>query len=150
MSNISLSEYAGIWYQIAAFPNEFTFDKAFNTTATYTVTPDGIHVLNTHYLLASDGSLLRVDAEGTAISKSHDNRRLAVRFDEAMPYITNYIIEAIDPQYTFSVVTNPQRDHLYILSRYSVITMKDYTHLTNNLALSGFDVSKLIPTTHFL
>jgi apolipoprotein D and lipocalin family protein len=61
--SVDLNRYAGKWYEIARLPNRFQRDCAGNTTATYTLRPDGkITVLNE--CRKADGQ--RKSARGTA------------------------------------------------------------------------------------
>ncbi len=150
MDKISLERYSGLWYQIAAYPTPYTPATAFNVTAQYTLTGDGMKVDNSCYVVTSDGSVVRIQSIGYAVPASEDNRTLIVRFDESQPAIPNYKIYGINPDYTYAIITNPEKDNLFILSRIPVITMSDYLHVTNNLAVDGFDVSRIALTPQLI
>lgn len=150
MDKISLEQYSGFWYQIAAYPTPFTPANAFNVTAEYTLLLESLKVVNSCYVVASSGEMLRIQNEGVAISASDDNRTLIVKFDEQQPSIPNYVIEGVDPNYSFAVVTSPQKDALYLLSRYPAIELSEYIVLTERLASLGYDVSKLVLTPQLL
>lgn len=146
MNRISLQNYSGLWYQIAAYPSWFYTESMYSVTAEYKLEGNTVVVKNTAYQLASDGSEIKIEANGIATPLSDDNRTLSVRFNELQPVVPNYTIEAIDPKYTYVVVSNPERDALYILYRAPIMSREDYTHITTNLASMGFDVVKLRPT----
>lgn len=150
MDRISLYNYSGTWYQISAYLSWFYNESMYNVTAEYRLEGDEIIIKNTAFQVVSDGSEIKIEAHATAVSVSEDNRTLSVRFNETVLYISNYTIEAIDPEYTYAVVSNPEKDSLCILYRNPIMSKSDYSHITTRLADMGFNVTKLHPTCHFL
>jgi apolipoprotein D and lipocalin family protein len=140
---VDLKRYAGKWYEIARLPNRFQRDCASNTTATYTLRPDGkITVLNEcrtagGRLKAAKGTARVADAKGP-------NTKLKVTF--FWPFSGNYWIIDLDPEYKWAVVGEPGRDYLWILSREPRLDASLYRQLVERSKQRGFDTEKLLKT----
>ena len=83
VDKVDLSRYAGTWYEVAHFANEFQRDCVGDVIATYTLRPDGdITVVNK--CRKADGTLN--DAEGVArlAGEEKNNAALEVRFAPAI------------------------------------------------------------------
>lgn len=87
---LDLARYMGTWHQIALLPNWFQRRCAADTTATYSLNPDGtVRVLNR--CRKADGEL--IEAEGQARRNARYDRpgilqvRFAPRFLSALPFV---------------------------------------------------------------
>ena len=111
---MDLARYAGKWYEIARLPNRFQRDCAANTTATYTLRPDGkITVVNE--CRKADGRTKSAKGTARVADPKGPNTKLKVTF--FWPFSGNYWIIDLDPEYRWVVVGEPGRDYLWILSR---------------------------------
>ncbi len=141
--SVDLTRYAGRWYEIARLPNRFQRDCASDTTATYTLRPDGkITVLNECRTAAG-----RVkSAKGTArvADSKGPNTKLKVTF--FWPFSGNYWIIDLDPEYRWAVVGEPGRDYLWILSREPQLDAELYHQIVERAKQRGFDTGKLVKT----
>jgi apolipoprotein D and lipocalin family protein len=152
VDDVDLSRYAGSWYEVARFPNKFQKKCVGDVTATYTLRSDGsINVVNK--CREADGKWN--DAEGVAKldREVNSNAALQVRFAPAflslLPNVWgDYRIIGLDPDYRWSVVGEPKREYLWILSRTPEMSEKDYSRATAIAEANGFDVSKLVRTPH--
>ena len=82
-TSIDLSKYAGKWYEIARLPNRFQKKCAGDTTATYTLRPDGrVGVLNE--CRRSDGRVASVRGTARAADSGGPNTKLKVSLSKAM------------------------------------------------------------------
>jgi apolipoprotein D and lipocalin family protein len=141
--SVDLGRYAGKWYEIARLPNRFQRDCAGDTTATYTLRPDGkITVVNE---CRTPGGRTK-SAKGTAriADASGPNTKLKVTF--FWPFSGNYWIIGLDPEYRWAVVGEPGRDYLWILSREPRLDAALYGQIIERVSSQGFETAKLIKT----
>lgn len=146
---LDVPRYMGTWYEIAKYPNRFQKNCAADTTATYSLQNDGrVRVVNR--CRRQDGS--EDVAEGVARQTGGaTSPRLEVRFAPAilsfLPQVWgDYWVIKLDERYQLSVVSEPKREYLWILSRTPRVDPAAYQALLDELAGRGFDVSKLVPT----
>jgi apolipoprotein D and lipocalin family protein len=141
--SVDLTRYAGKWYEIARLPNRFQRDCAGNTTATYTLRPDGkITVLNE--CRKADGR--QQSAKGTArvADAKGPNTKLKVTF--FWPFSGDYWIIDLDPEYRWAVVGEPGRRYLWVLSREPQLDAALYQQIVERAKQRGFDTGKLLKT----
>lgn len=143
--SVDLARYVGKWYEIAHLPAWFQRDCTGDTTATYTLRPDGrITVLN--QCRKADGKMKSAKGVAKLASKTGPNSKLKVTF--FWPFYGDYWILDLDPEYRWAVVGEPNRKYLWILSREPELDRAVYEQLVARAAKQGFDVSRLIATRH--
>jgi apolipoprotein D and lipocalin family protein len=137
---IDLSKYAGKWYEIARLPNRFQKKCAGDTTATYTLRPDGrIGVRNE--CRERDGRLRSI--EGTA-RPAGPNTKLKVTF--FWPFRGDYWILDVDPEYRWALVGEPRRRYLWVLSREPRLETGVFERLLDRARQEGYDLERLLRT----
>lgn len=155
--SVDLARYMGHWYQIAFYPNAFQKQCVGNVTADYRLLPYGqVEVINR--CSKADGTT--DEAKGRArlqqarlldipLSKPYSTARLEVRFAPSLlswlplvwaPY---WVIQLAD-DYGYTVVSEPQRQYLWILSRTPTLSPQTYEEIKARLVEQGFDVEKLV------
>jgi len=140
---VDINRYAGFWYEIARYPNNFQKD-CFGSTATYSVREDGtIGVVNSCRKGAPDGPEKKVSGKAWVVDPD-THAKLKVRF--FWPFSGNYWILQLDDSYRYAVVGNPSRTYLWILSRTPTLDTATYTAICEKLKAEGFDPDKLIRT----
>ena len=150
VSEIDLGRYAGQWYEIGRLPNRFQKRCAGEVTATYALTPNGkISVLNQCRL--ENGDSIKASGVARVVGKGRPNSVLKVRFAPAfltfIPQVWgDYQIIALSPDYTHSVVGDPARKYLWILSRSPQMDDATYQRLVEEAEAQGFDVTRLQKT----
>jgi len=140
VSHVDLQRYLGKWYEIAKFPNRFQRGCDF-ATAQYSLRKDGdIKVVNQciqeddeHTLKTSIGKAWVVDPVSQA--------KLKVRF--FWPFSGDYWIIDLDNQYEYAVISEPDREYLWILSRTPQLPESIYQGIIARLQEKGFDLSRL-------
>jgi apolipoprotein D and lipocalin family protein len=150
VEQVDLTRYCGTWYEIARLPNRFQRDCAGNTTAEYSMLPDGrIKVVNR--CGKADGGV--ITAEGIARKKDRDgsNAKLEVRFAPSwLGWLSivwgAYWIIDLAPDYSYAAVGDPSRKYLWILSRSASLDPAIREAVINRLKIMGFDTDKLIYT----
>ncbi len=141
---VDLNRYAGKWYEIARLPNRFQRECAGNTTATYTLRPDGkITVLNE--CRKADGRTKSAKGTARVADARGPNTKLKVTF--FWPFSGDYWIIDLDPEYRWAVVGEPGRDYLWILSREPQLNTALYQQIVERAKQRGFDTEKLLKTS---
>ena len=144
---VDLARYMGLWHEFARTPNDFEdntptekgerLSACFNATADYTLREDGrIAILNTCTRETPGGRQVTDEAAGLAnvVDGSH-GRKLKIAFGGAflrafIRLVTwggaDYWITCLGPQegtdpYEWAVISGPDRDFIFVLTREQVI-----------------------------
>ena len=166
MESFELCKYLGVWYELAHYPSWFQRNDNYNTMAEYTLNTDGtVHVHNSTISNGSpfdshgmaqylSGTSFRVDFPIPEVAKLEQSKQFNVglnNFDQRSDG-PNYVIEKIWTncygQYIFAIVTDPQHDSLYILSRYSRPSLIAYNEIIQYV-IQHFDRDRLVQTPHY-
>ena len=143
--SVDLSRYAGKWYEIARLPNRFQRDCASDTSATYTLRPDGkITVLN--QCRQTDGRMKSARGTARLAGGKEPNSKLRVTF--FWPFYGNYWIIDLEPDYRWAVVGEPDRKYFWILSREPQLDEALYNQIVERARNQGYDLSPLLRTSH--
>ena len=142
VEKVELNRYTGTWHETARYPNRFQKDCVSDTTAAYTLREDGkINVVNS--CLTKERK--RKTARGTArVADKKTNAKLKVTF--FWPFSGNYWVIALDPEYKYAVVGEPNRKYLWILSRTPALDDDIYRKILDQIREAGYDASKLLKT----
>jgi len=149
VASVDLKRYSGKWYEIARYPNRFQKQCVGNTTATYTIKPDGkLEVLNE--CLTKDGTVDSVKGEAKVADKA-TNTKLKVRF--APSFLSSfgfvwgdYWVIDLGQSYEYSVVGDPKREYLWVLSRTPELSEPVYQNILRRVQVLGFNPGKLEKT----
>jgi apolipoprotein D and lipocalin family protein len=140
--HVELEKYLGKWFEIAHLPARFQ-EGCTDTTATYTLSKDGnISVLNE---CRRNGKVKLAKGKAKVVDKN-SGAKLKVTF--FWPFYGDYWIIDLGKDYEYAVVGTPNRKYLWILSRTSQMADKLFSQLIESAKSKGFDVSKLIKTSH--
>ncbi|KOY84589.1 hypothetical protein AD998_20425 [bacterium 336/3] len=138
--SVNLNLYAGTWYEIASFPKRFQKNCEY-TTANYTITSKGYMLVENR--CTKNKKLFYI--KGKAFSKKNSgNAKLKVQF--LWPFRTKYWIIDLAQDYSYAVVSHPNKKSLWILSRTSTINEEVYQEILSQLKEKGFDINKLKKT----
>ncbi|MEJ7849422.1 MAG: lipocalin family protein [Pyrinomonadaceae bacterium] len=149
VASVDLKQYSGKWYEIAKYPNKFQKDCVGNTTATYTVKPNGkLDILN--QCIKKDGTNSVAKAEAKIDDKS-TNAKLKVRFAPGaisfLPFVwANYWIIDLGPNYEYAVIAEPKREYFWILSRKPDMSDAAYQTILRKAETMGFNPGKVEKT----
>ncbi|BES71768.1 lipocalin family protein [Marinobacter nanhaiticus D15-8W] len=133
--------YLGTWYEIARLPHPFE-DGLSYVQATYTLQDNGtIDVLNQGFN-AESGEWEQ--AEGVAkFVGARDVGHLKVSFFG--PFYASYVVMALDKEdYQYSLVTGPDHDYLWLLSRTPEMDPEVQDRLVDQAREAGYPVDDLI------
>ena len=146
VASLDVERYMGTWYELARYPNRFQRDCSGPAVATYSLLPEGrVRVVNR--CPQADGKTDEAIGEARRVGPS-GSPRLEVRFAPAwlswLPMVWgNYWVIDLDPAYRVSVVSEPSREFLWVLSRTPTIELAAWDALMGRLRDKGFDVGKL-------
>ena len=142
---VDLQKYAGKWFEIASFPQSFQ-KGCYCTTAEYTLHEKGYVIVENRCNKGSvDGKQSYIRGKAF-VEKGSGNAKLKVQF--FWPFKGKYWIIDLADDYSYAVVSNPNRKYLWILYRTHTIGVTLYGQILERLELKGFDISKLQKTTH--
>lgn len=148
---VDLSRYMGRWYEIARFENWFQKKCVSDTSAEYSLKPDGrVEVINR--CRQDNGELSEAVGEARQLGGA-TSPRLEVRFAPAwlsfIPAVWgDYWIIDLDPGYELVAVSEPKREYLWVLARSPQVSPEAYAALLQRLRDKGFDTGKLIKAEH--
>jgi apolipoprotein D and lipocalin family protein len=143
VGEVDVERYAGKWYEIARYPNNFQ-QGCVGTTATYTLLDNGrIEVLNRCRQGALDGPVEEI--RGTArVTDPETNAKLAVTF--FFPFEGPYWIIQLGDDYAYAVVGEPSRSLLWVLSRTPTLPPDVFAAIEARLVEQGYDPERLMMT----
>jgi apolipoprotein D and lipocalin family protein len=141
IDNFELNRYLGKWYEIARLDHPFERGMT-QISAEYSLNEDGsVKVLNSGFKVETG---VRDQAEGKAyFIDSPKQGSLKVSFFG--PFYGSYNIIELDQQnYTYAMITGPDRDYLWILSRTPHMDQAILDQLVAQAKKLGFATEKLI------
>ena len=139
----------GRWYEIAKFPNWFQRQCVGNTSANYSLRPDGqVQVLNE--CRRQNGEMEQALGQARQLGPA-TSPRLQVRFApqwlSLLPFVWgDYWVIDLDERYELVAVSEPKREYLWVLSRTPVVDEARYAALLTRLTAQGLDVRRLEST----
>lgn len=138
--SVDLKKYSGKWYEIASYPQKFQ-KGCHCTTAEYTLTDkDYVIVENRCNRDSINGKESYIKGKAF-IEKNSGNAKLKVQF--FWPFRGKYWIIDLADDYSYAVVSHPNREYLWILSRTPKMKTDVYDQILEKLKEKGFDLSKL-------
>ena len=145
VGNFELDRYLGKWYEIARLDHSFERGMS-KVTADYSLREDGgVRVINRGY---SEETQEWNEAEGKAyFVENTDQGYLKVSFFG--PFYGAYIILELDHQnYRYSLVSGPDKNYLWLLSRTDSIDKATKTQLLEKARNLGYNTEALIWVSH--
>jgi apolipoprotein D and lipocalin family protein len=137
---VDLNKYAGKWYEIASYPQ--IFEKGCHcTTAEYTVSNKGYVIVENRCNKGSINGKLSYIKGKAFVEKDSGNAKLKVQF--FWPFRAKYWIIDLADDYSYAVVSHPNKKYLWILSRTPKMESATYQQILSRLKEKGFDLSKL-------
>jgi apolipoprotein D and lipocalin family protein len=141
--NVDLNKFAGKWYEIASYPQRFQ-KGCHCTTAEYTLSEKGYVIVENRCNKDSVNGKQSYIKGKAFVEKNSGNAKLKVQF--FWPFKGKYWIIDLADNYSYAVVSNPNRKYLWILSRTSKMDEKVYQEIVSSLKLKGFYLLKLQKT----
>ncbi len=140
---VDLQKYAGKWYEIASYP--LSFQRGCHcTTAEYTVTDKGYVIVENRCNRDSVNGKATYIKGKAFVTKNSGNAKLKVQF--FWPFTGKYWIIELPEDYSYAVVSHPNRKYLWILSRTSKMDPAIYDGILARLKQKQFDLTRLQKT----
>ncbi|MBK9448914.1 MAG: lipocalin family protein [Bacteroidetes bacterium] len=140
---VDLQKYAGKWYEIASYP--LSFQRGCHcTTAEYTVTDKGYVIVENRCNRDSVNGKASYIKGKAFVTKNSGNAKLKVQF--FWPFTGKYWIIELPEDYSYAVVSHPNRKYLWILSRTSKMDPVIYDGILARLKQKQFDLTRLQKT----
>jgi apolipoprotein D and lipocalin family protein len=137
---VDLQKYSGKWHEIASFPQQFQ-KGCHCTTAEYTISEKGYVIVENRCNRDSiNGKQSYIKGKAFA-DKNTGNAKLKVQF--FWPFRAKYWIIDLANDYSYAVVSNPNKKYLWILSRTPKMDIEIYQQIIKRLMEKGFDLTKL-------
>jgi apolipoprotein D and lipocalin family protein len=134
VASVDVPRYLGTWYQQALIPNKFQAMCASDTRATYLRDGDGLVVVN--QCRKADGQV--ETAKGVAkIVEGSNNSKLRVSFFR--PFYGDYWVLALDPDYNWVLVGEPNREFGWVLSRNTKLDEATLNQILDRAVSVGYD-----------
>ena len=143
VASLDVPRYMGTWYEVAKYPNWFQAKCVSDTSADYSLRPDGtVQVVNRCRRATGEMD----EAIGTA--RQVGPAKLEVRFAPWwmgwLPAVWGaYWVIDLDPAYQMVAVSEPKREYLWVLSRTAKVDPAAYQALLGRLQAQGLDLGKL-------
>jgi apolipoprotein D and lipocalin family protein len=140
VSNVDLNKYAGKWFEIASYPQRFQ-KGCHCTTAEYTLSDKGYVIVENRCNKDSVNGKQSYIKGKAFVEKNSGNAKLKVQF--FWPFRGKYWIIDLADDYSYAVVSHPNRKYLWILSRTPNMSDATYNKILLNLKEKHFDLTKL-------
>lgn len=140
---VDLKRYSGKWYEIASYPQRFQ-EGCHCTTAEYTPTDKGYVIVENRCNKDSVNGKQSYIKGKAFVEKNSGNAKLKVQF--FWPFRGKYWIIDLADDYSYAVVSHPNRKYLWILSRTAKMDGSVYEGIISRLKSKGFDLGKLKKT----
>ena len=138
--NVDLKRYLGKWYEIASYPQYFQ-KGCHCTTAEYTLSEKGYVIVENRCNKDSVNGKPSYIKGKAFVEEGSGNAKLKVQF--FWPFKAKYWIIDLADDYSYAVVSHPNRKYLWILSRTPKMSDTVYQKIISRLKEKGFDLTKL-------
>jgi len=140
VENVDMALSMGTWYEIARLPHFFETGLV-GVKAEYSLLPNGkIRIINSGYKNDLKGKLKTAQGRAWIADPKTHAKLKAIFF---WPFISNYWIVEVGPDYDYAVICESSRKYLWILSRKPVMDDTLYNELLKRIENKGFDISKI-------
>ncbi len=135
---VDLNRYAGRWFEIARYPFGKESAEQRNTTAQYSPPRNGRMRFEVTYAKPHGGIAI---VHGSArVTDPETNAKLRVKYGRAGG---DYWIIEVGDDYSYAIIGEPKRRHVWILSRTPAMDDQVFQQLCRRLSMQGYDPAKL-------
>ena len=140
---VDLERYAGKWYEIASISQRFQKDCTC-TTAEYTVTDQGYVVVENRCIKEKRTDKPAYIKGKAFVVEKTGNAQLNIQF--YWPFKGKYWVIKLADDYSYAVVSHPNKKYLWILSRTPTMDPMTYELILTSLRSMNFDLTQLKTT----
>lgn len=144
---VDIQRFMGKWYVIANIPT-FLEKGAHNASETYTWN-EKENRIDVNFEFNKD----KADGEKKAYPQKafiyNKETKAEWRIQFFWPLKFAYLIMEVAPDYSYTVIGVPDRDHVWIMARKPVLEVETYQRLIQSIKAQHFDISKIekVPQT---
>jgi len=155
LPTLDIPSYMGTWYQVAWYPNRFQKQCVADTTATYRRIPEGVEVTNR--CRNAEGKIESVvglarpagsEVRGDALQPAQLEVSFLPSWLRWLPVWGSYWVIQLADDGRYAVVSEPQREYLWVLSRTPSLAPADESAIRSKLTQQGFDLARWQNHTH--
>ena len=149
VAKVDLDRFAGKWYEIGRYKAQFVSKCVGNAAITYTLKPKERIEVRDECLLKN--SKIHTTKGEAKVADTTSNAKLKVHFGlSTFDWISatwedQWIID-LDKDYRYAALGDPDREHLFILSRQARLDDKTYQDILRRAEALGFDPAKVVKT----
>lgn len=143
---VDLKKYSGKWYEISSYPQQFQ-KGCHCTTAEYTLSEKGYVIVENRCNKDSINGKQSYIKGKAFVEKNSGNAKFKVQF--FWPFTGKYWIIDLADDYSYAVVSHPNKKYLWILSRSPKMEEEIYQQTICRLKEKGFDTTKLQTTVQY-
>ncbi len=140
-TKVEIPKFMGRWYVIASIPTMFETD-AFNATETYTwnAAKDRIDIDFRFNKDSATGPVKKIPQKAFIYNK---DTNAEWRVQPIWPLKFAYLIIDLAPDYSYTIIGVPNRNHVWLMAREPQISEVLYQQLVKKMDTLGYDTSKL-------
>lgn len=132
----------GSWYELARLPNIFQKDDWVGAQDHYQLSETGLKVRYTYHEKSFEAPEKGFDA--TMWRDKQDEPTGKFKYQAIWPFVSDYWVIDLDPNYEYLVVGFPDRSMLWIMSRSPELPDDVYQQIVSRAQTQGYDTSRLI------
>ena len=138
---VDLDRYMGRWYVIANIP--YLAERGnVGSYVEYSRREDGR--INDLYFFREKTFIPGIESKAGVAKVVADSGNAYWKVSFVWPFVADYVILYVDPDYRYAIVGHPSRDYAWIFARDMYIGDETYARLLNVLTQQGYDARRLI------
>lgn len=141
---VDLERFSGDWYVLAHIPVTIPFfdeSDAHDAVETYELTEDGAIDITYRFRQGSFEGDVREMRPSAWVHDTETNAEWRVQF--LWPFRAAYLIAALDPDYTRTIIGVPSRDYVWLMAREPVLPDAEYEAMVRETEDLGHDLTQL-------
>ena len=139
VERVDMTQFAGKWYEIAHFPQDYDHGCVATTTAYDPLSGDRSWVVRECREGSFTAPIKRVT--GNAQIYGPENTRWSVQFPPG-PAVEYWVLQ-LDPSYRYAALGTPDRKGLWIVSRTPTMQPDEYDRMVRRLKDDKWDIARL-------
>lgn len=137
---VDLQKYIGKWYEIASYPQSFQ-RGCVCSTAEYSLSDKGYIVVENRCRIGDINGVESYVKGKAFVEKNSGNAKMKVQF--FWPLKGKYWIVDLADDYSYAVVSHPNKQYLWILYRTPIMNEQIYQEILDRLKIWGFDMESI-------
>ena len=145
VENINIKKFMGEWYVIASVPT-FLDKDAVNPIETYIYNDKGY--IDTKFTFYKDSFNSKKKMYHSKAFIKDDKKKSEWKMQFFWPLRFSYLIIDLADDYSYTVISVPNKKYIWIMARTSKLDEKIYNNILKNLERKKYDISKIQKSIH--